>query len=161
MSEQPCGQNPCMRCNGSGTEPNMGPRPIGRVNCPSCQRLVDINRDGRLRHHRADGKARCPASRQPAPGGSIVVRQLSDGVVIRVRHAPGTFADEAVTDELPLTEIEWAELAAIAAPDATDTERERIADLADLCHATYPEHHRESASLIHLSFAWLIRQNVR
>lgn len=138
--------------------PNTGPHPIGQVNCPSCRKRIGINQDGRLRHHRTDGGARCPASRQPAPGGSVVVLKLSDGVVIKIRHAPGTFDDEAVTDELVLRDAEWAELAAIAAPDAAAAERERLADLADLCRATYPERMAGATELSPFSFAWLIRQ---
>ena len=76
--------------------PDTGPHPVGQVNCPSCGRLVYINQDGRLRHHHADGsKTACPASRQPAPGGSVLVRKLRDGVVIKVRHAAGTFDQAA------------------------------------------------------------------
>ena len=135
--------------------PDTGPHPVGQVNCPSCGRLVYINQDGRLRHHHADGsKTACPASRQPAPGGSVLVRKLRDGVVIKVRHAAGTFADDAVTDELVLLETEWAALAVIAATDAAAAERDRLADLADLCRATYRRDDGGPA----LSFAWCIRQ---
>jgi hypothetical protein len=67
---------------------DSGPRPLGQVNCPVWQRLVYINQDGRVRHHRKEGGGNCPGGRQPAPGGSVVVRKLADGVVVKVCTHP-------------------------------------------------------------------------
>lgn len=115
---------------------DMGPQSLLRAACPACQSLVLVNRDGRLRHHRGRERYTCPGSRQPAPGGSVRVLKLRDGVVIKVFHAPGTLADKAITDELLLLDAEWCELALAAAQTAAAAAVERVACLADECRAT-------------------------
>jgi hypothetical protein len=45
----------------------------------------------------------------------VTVVELADGVAVRVRHAPGTLADEAFGEELVLTSAEWHALVQVAA----------------------------------------------
>lgn len=101
-----------------------------RAPCPSCGRMILVNLDGRLRHHFpiGGGWARggaCPGSRRSVAMGAVAVRKLKDGVVIKVRHAPGVVDDEAVTDELVLIDAEWAELVRVT----TMAERARLRPL--------------------------------
>jgi hypothetical protein len=100
---------------------DLGPQSLGYACCPHCGSMVLVNRSGVLRHHRAPKDSRpwmCPGSYQPAPGGSVRVLKLKDGVVIKVTHAPGTLADEAVTDELVLLAAEWDELVKVITGEA-------------------------------------------
>jgi len=46
--------------------------------------------------------------------GAVIVRKLKDCVVIKVRHASGTFGDDEIWDELVLLAAEWDELVRIA-----------------------------------------------
>jgi hypothetical protein len=103
-----------------------GTKVAERVSCPYCGRNVPVNEDGRLRHHFPEGGGwdkggACPGSRGAAAYGSVSVRKLKDGVVVKIAHAPGTMAEGPVTDELVMTDAEWAELMRVTA--AEDRER--------------------------------------
>ena len=78
----------------------FGPRSSERAPCPECRALILVNADGRLRHHEGQQRGACPGSRQPAPGVSVRILKLKDGVVVKVRHAPGTVADEIALREV-------------------------------------------------------------
>jgi hypothetical protein len=112
-------------------EPDLTREPESdRVPCPSCGQMVLVNLDGTLRHHYPDGGTwtrggPCPGSRTSYAVGSVAVRKLRDGVVVKVYHAPGVMGDDPVTDELVLTDPEWAELVRVT----TMAERSRLRPL--------------------------------
>ncbi len=87
-----------------------------RIPCPVCGQMTLVNADGRFRYHRAvQGPGwHCKGSRVPYMAGAVIVRKLKDGVVIKVRHASGTFGDDEIWDELVLLAAEWDELVRIA-----------------------------------------------